>query len=295
MSSLASGRLGSQGGAMSSAISRHFLRLREPRTSTIDRDAVPDGAMAWSCRRVELLVRFAQPGGNRRCRAQPPVTAYSRLRRAEARRARRSAPGRFDASSVPDFRLEYRSGRSGRGPARSWCRGRSCPRPLFWICPTSGTAICISLLRSSPALGSAARVERADEDAAGRPVVKHVNRLTQALKLGVLGQLFGHSFRVVVGRLRSGLSFRLGSMLQRLLHGVQLKPRTPRELGNLKAVTARAIDDAPQPRVHLNHQPVLGARIEELGRHIGIGGADRPCSIPRARETETTSPPGTWA
>ena len=32
-------RLGSQGGAISSAISLHFLRLREPRTSTIDGDA----------------------------------------------------------------------------------------------------------------------------------------------------------------------------------------------------------------------------------------------------------------
>ena len=36
MSSRSSERLGSHGGAMSSAISLHFLRLREPSTSTID-------------------------------------------------------------------------------------------------------------------------------------------------------------------------------------------------------------------------------------------------------------------
>ena len=61
-----SDRLGSQGGAMSSAISLHFLRLREPRTSITGRVFESDGAMATSCRRDRVQsLRNKMLGRNR--------------------------------------------------------------------------------------------------------------------------------------------------------------------------------------------------------------------------------------
>ena len=79
-------------------------------------------------------------------------------------------------------------------------------------------------------------VERADEHLARRLVMIDVDRLTQPLDLGCLGELFSHSLGVVVSLAQRAV-LQVGKQVERQRLGGELVRRPPGEIGDLETVS----------------------------------------------------------